>query len=186
MSRYDTGCPADSVYLSLGSNLGDRQGHISRALFLIEETLCVKIISRSPIYETEPVGFLEQGPFLNCCACIEAALPPLELLGSLKDIERQLRRAKTVRFGPRTIDIDILLYGGLVMDTDRLTIPHPRMMERAFVLVPLLDIYPKGGPYAKELYSAAKKVGSSGVRLFSKHISKYSPGSEGDGAPLLD
>jgi len=129
-----------AVYLGLGSNLGDRQGNLKRALEAL--TGKVKVVKVSSIYETEPVGFLYQPRFLNAVCKVETGMEPLELLGFVKNIERELGRRQSFRDAPREIDIDILLYGDVVMDTPELTVPHPRMAERAFVLVPLAEIAP--------------------------------------------
>lgn len=129
------------AYLSLGSNLGDRAGHIGRALQLLarEDT---KVVRRSAWYETAPRDYTEQPWFLNIVAEVETSLSPIELLRRIAQVENQLGRKRLVDKGPRTIDIDILLFGDLVLDTKTLTIPHPRMHERRFVLEPLAEIAP--------------------------------------------
>lgn len=129
-----------AVYLGLGSNLGDRPGNLKRALEALARK--VKVVRVSSIYETEPVGFLSQPRFLNAVCRVETGLKPLELLRFVKNIETELGRRQSFRDAPREIDIDILLYGSVVMDTPELTVPHPRMTERAFVLVPLVEIAP--------------------------------------------
>ena len=129
------------VYFSLGSNLGDREAYLRRAL----EALAgagVRVLRVSSIRETEPVDVREQPMFLNLVAEAETDLFPKQLLGHTQQIERELGRVRTLPKGPRTIDIDILLYGSLVMDTPELTIPHPRMAERLFVLLPLAELAP--------------------------------------------
>jgi len=128
------------AYLSLGSNLGDRGENLAVALKRLEEK--VKIVKVSSIYETEPVGYEDQPWFLNLVCAVETGLSPQALLKLAKAIERKLGRRGTVRFGPRIIDIDILLYDGLTLDSPDLVIPHPRLAERAFVLVPLKEIAP--------------------------------------------
>jgi GTP cyclohydrolase IV len=129
-----------TVYLALGSNLGDRQNHLSDALQRLREALNIERISS--VYETEPVGYLDQPPFFNLVCKGTTNLSPLELLKFVKDTEIYLGRQATFRNGPRIIDIDILLYDDLYMQEEQLTIPHPRMAERAFVLVPLVEIAP--------------------------------------------
>ena len=129
------------VYLGLGANLGDRAGQIARAL----EALAargMRVIAVSPLYETEPWGLVDQPRFLNAACAIETDLEPLPLLDALQEIEHDMGRVRTVRYGPRPIDLDILLYGDRRVDLPRLTIPHPGMIERATVLVPLADIAP--------------------------------------------
>jgi 2-amino-4-hydroxy-6-hydroxymethyldihydropteridine diphosphokinase len=145
------------VYLSLGSNLGDRKGNCEKALREIEGRHVGNVTALSPFYMTEPVDFTDQDWFVNAAACIETRLEPPELLKELKLIQKDLgTMEKTVRFGPRTIDLDILLFDDLVQNWDDLVIPHERMHQRAFVLVPLCDIaphktHPVSGKTMKEL-----------------------------------
>ncbi len=131
-----------TVYLSLGSNLGDRAAHIEQALSLLGEKN-VRIVKRSSFYETEPLEFLDQGWFLNIAAEAETALSPAELLRVILQVEQELGRKRTVRSGPRTIDIDILFFDENIAHTSELEIPHPRMEERRFVLVPMAEIAPE-------------------------------------------
>ena len=128
------------VYFGLGTNLGNREENLRAALH--ELAVDFTIVQVSPVYETDPVGFVEQPAFLNLAVSAMTTLSPNEALERVKRIEQQLGRMKTVRNGPRVIDIDILLYDNVAMNTDALSIPHPRLHERAFVLVPLLDIAP--------------------------------------------
>lgn len=128
------------VYLALGSNLGDRLENLNRARELLSEEVTLK--RHSGIYETPPWGILEQPLFLNQVIKGETFLSPHRLLDFLKSIEKKMGRVETVRFGPRKIDLDILLYGKRIVDTERLQIPHPRMHERAFVLVPMAELAP--------------------------------------------
>jgi 2-amino-4-hydroxy-6-hydroxymethyldihydropteridine diphosphokinase len=132
---------ATTAYLSLGSNLGNCASYIGRALELLVSQ-DVKVVRRSPLYETAPRDYTEQPCFLNMVAEIETSLSPLELLRRAAQVENQLGRQRLVDKGPRTIDIDIVLFGDLVLDTPALTIPHPRMHERRFVLEPLVEIAP--------------------------------------------
>lgn len=128
------------VYLSLGSNLGDRLTNLRNAISNISPK--VKSLSQSSIYETAPWGYSDQPDFLNQVIKAETDLDPLGLLAFVKEIEVSMGRRETFRFGPRLIDIDILFYDDLVLDTPQLTIPHTRIPERAFVLVPLAEIAP--------------------------------------------
>jgi len=131
-----------TVYLSLGSNIGEREENLRKAI----EGLAaadVRVLRESPIYETEPVGLADQRWFLNMVVEAETALFPLQLLTRTAKIERDLGRVRTIKNGPRTLDIDILLFAKAVMRTARLAIPHPRMHERRFVLVPLADLAPE-------------------------------------------
>jgi 2-amino-4-hydroxy-6-hydroxymethyldihydropteridine diphosphokinase len=129
------------VYLALGTNLGDRPGNLRQALQKLRACANVEQVSRC--YETKPVGYEDQPDFLNLTCCITTELAPLQLLRSLRDIEQQMGRQASFRNAPRPIDIDILLFDDLVVDFPELTIPHPRMSERAFVLAPLADIAPE-------------------------------------------
>lgn len=127
------------AYLSLGSNLGDRLENLRQGLRLLCEngiTLC----RTSSVYETEPVDYKEQDWFLNCVAEISTTLEPLTLLRRLRRVETELGRQRAIPKGPRTLDMDILLFGDSVLQTDELTIPHPRMLQRRFVLEPLREI----------------------------------------------
>jgi len=128
------------AFLGLGSNVGDRERWLAEAVRRLDERPDVRVAARSPIYETDPVGLTDQPAFLNMAVRIETSLPPESLLQATMGIERELGRVRTVRWGPRTIDIDILLYDDDSVQTPSLTIPHPRLAERAFVLVPLFDV----------------------------------------------
>lgn len=128
------------VYLGLGGNIGDVRHSFARALSLLDENQNIDIAELSGLYETPPWGDENQDKFLNACVQIETTLSPIELLDFVKKIEAHQKRTKTRKWGPRTIDIDLLIYGDLELKTDRLTIPHPHMKERVFVLLPLRDI----------------------------------------------
>jgi 2-amino-4-hydroxy-6-hydroxymethyldihydropteridine diphosphokinase len=129
------------AYLCLGSNLGERQANLCQALALL--SLKVNLEEVSSVYETEPVGYKEQPLFLNLVCRITTDLPPRELLRLAKDIERKMGRIPSRQTNhPRPIDIDILFYGDTAVDTPDLTIPHPRLKDRAFVLIPLSEIAP--------------------------------------------
>jgi 2-amino-4-hydroxy-6-hydroxymethyldihydropteridine diphosphokinase len=129
-----------TVYLSLGSNLGNRAGNIYGALRRLAANIRVDEIST--LYETEPVGLADQPWFLNLVCRAQTNLSPEALLTLAKTTEQDMGREKTVRFGPRVIDIDILMYDNLVLSTPRLEIPHPRLHERGFVLIPLGEVAP--------------------------------------------
>ncbi len=149
--------PKHIVYLALGSNLGDRRGNLAAALQQLREK--VEIHTISSVYETEPVGYLDQPRFLNMVCCGKTELAAQELLKEIKTIEVAIGRQASFRNSPRPIDIDILLYDELQVEQETLTIPHPRMHERAFVLVPLAEISPNvldpiSGKTAQELANA--------------------------------
>ena len=128
------------VYLALGSNLGDRRANLVAAVERLQPQVAVEQISS--LYETEPAYVLDQPRYLNAALRGRTALAPLNLLSFLKQIERELGRTAGYRFGPRIVDLDILLYDNFVIDSDDLIIPHPRMAERSFVLVPLAELAP--------------------------------------------
>ena len=130
----------DNVFLSLGSNLGDRLGFLKEALGFLSRTPQTAVVVNSSIYESEPVGFGNQESFLNLVTNIQTNCAPLELLSQLHRIENALGRERTVRWGPRTVDVDILYWGHEVIVTRGLTIPHPRVEDRRFALVPLNEI----------------------------------------------
>ncbi|MFC1943805.1 2-amino-4-hydroxy-6-hydroxymethyldihydropteridine diphosphokinase [Chloroflexota bacterium] len=129
-----------TVYLGLGSNMGNRQGNLDQALDILSQRLRVGQVSS--IYDTEPVGNVNQPRFLNLVCQVYTRLAPTGLLALAKGIESKLGRAPRTSNAPRPIDIDILFYGDQVMETPELAIPHPRLAERAFVLIPMAEIAP--------------------------------------------
>lgn len=128
------------LYLALGTNLGDRFANLQAAIAALPPA--VRVIAQSPVYETPPWGLTAQPAFLNMVLKGQTALAPVDLLKHLKHLETELGRLPAVRWGPRRIDMDILFYDNLILDTPELTIPHPHLHERAFVLVPLADLEP--------------------------------------------
>lgn len=154
------------VFLGLGSNLGDREANLRRAVELLP-TYGVTVVEQSPVYDTAPVDTPPgSGRFLNAVCRVETSLPPQGLLRAIKGLESALGRLSGPRNAPRSIDIDILLYGDEVIDTPELTVPHPRFATRAFVLRPLSDIAPEAvhpvlGVSVRELLAAA--TGREGV-----------------------
>jgi 2-amino-4-hydroxy-6-hydroxymethyldihydropteridine diphosphokinase len=128
------------VFLALGTNLGDRRQNLDEALWRLPPD--VTVLARSHLYETAPAYVLDQPPFLNGAIEAKTTLDAPDLLAYLKALEATIGRKKTVRYGPRVIDLDIIFYGDLVLDTTDLQVPHPRLAERAFVLRPLADIAP--------------------------------------------
>jgi len=133
------------AYLAMGSNMGERELNLKQAVEALQQTPGIVVKALSAIYETEPVGLVEQDAFLNMALAIETELAPQALLETVLGIERQMGRVRLIRWGPRLIDIDILLYGSEQVTLPDLAIPHPAMTERAFVLVPLRDVW-EGGP----------------------------------------
>lgn len=127
-----------TIFLGLGSNLGDRQANLLAAAQSLPPK--ITLTASSPIYETEPWGYLEQAKFLNQVLQANTSLSPLELLTYLKAIEKEIGRTPTFKNGPREIDIDILLYDDVILESPDLTIPHPRLHQRAFMLIPMNDL----------------------------------------------
>lgn len=154
-----------TVYIALGSNLGDRAAYLRAALDRLRAT--VQVTAVSPVYETDPVGYAEQGPFLNAVVAGTTTSTPRGLLRALQAIERAAGRARSFPNAPRTLDLDLLGYGTLALDTPDLTVPHPRLHERAFVLAPLADIAPglvlpgRGGTVAALLADLGPLAGLS-------------------------
>ena len=129
--------------MGLGANLGDRAATLAHALDLIAGEPCIEIVSVSAFRETDPVGYLDQPVFLNAAAAIETSLEPRELLAALLEVERQLGRTREgPRYGPRIVDLDLLLVEGVTLDEPGLSLPHPRLHERAFALEPLVELDP--------------------------------------------
>jgi len=131
-----------TAFLGLGSNIGDRKANLARAVAMLAAHPQIEVVDVSSIHETEPVGYTKQPDFLNAVARVETTLRPRELLDVILAIEAEMGRERTIRWGPRVIDIDILLFDGEQVDEPGLQIPHPRMMEREFVLRPLAEIAP--------------------------------------------
>jgi 2-amino-4-hydroxy-6-hydroxymethyldihydropteridine diphosphokinase len=134
--------PVEAVraYLGLGTNLGDRAAHLEEAVRRLGEL--GSVAERSDVMETAPWGYADQPDFLNMVVALDTTLSPMELLSAVKRIEREMGRVPTIRYGPRTIDIDLLVYGDATVEIPELTVPHPRMHERAFVMEPLAQIAP--------------------------------------------
>ena len=128
------------AYVGMGANLGEPRAQLLAAWDALGRIADTRTIARSSLYRSAPIGYAEQPAFLNCVAKLETALPAHALLAQLQQIERNLGRVRSFRNAPRTIDLDLLLYGSETIETPGLTLPHPRMHERAFVLVPLLEL----------------------------------------------
>lgn len=131
------------AYIALGSNIGDREATLLQAISRLDQLEGVKVLRCSNLYETEPVGYLDQDQFLNMVIAVSSELKPENLLHAMLSLELELGRQRLIVNGPRTIDLDLLWVEGTVMDTPDLILPHPRMFERAFVLVPLSDVVEK-------------------------------------------
>jgi dihydroneopterin aldolase/2-amino-4-hydroxy-6-hydroxymethyldihydropteridine diphosphokinase len=131
-----------TAYIGIGSNMGDREENINKAIEKIQEINGDGFIKISKMYETKPVGYTQQDDFLNCVLELNTLITPLELMEELLNIEKKLKRERTLRWGPRTIDLDILLYDDEILSSEKLVVPHLRMQERLFVLAPLCDLAP--------------------------------------------
>jgi len=153
-----------TVYLGLGTNLGDRAANLAAGRAALPPA--VQVAAASSIYETDPWGYTDQPPFYNQVLQAQTALAPLELLAYLKRIEKTLGREPTFRYGPRLIDLDILLYDDLRVESPQLTIPHQRLAERAFVLAPLAELAPDLAipGIDRTVQQALQSIGTQGVR----------------------
>src|SRR5437660_7940292 len=168
--------PLETVYLSLGSNLGDRAANLRSAIEGLAG-VAVRVKKISSFYETEPVDYLDQPWFLNCVVEAETSLAPMDLLHALRKIESQLGSKKEFAKGPRLLDMDILLYDDLAIELPELQIPHPRMLQRNFVLAPLADIAPvlKHPSWTANVgESLAASADASQVKRFAEFQEKFS------------
>lgn len=159
------------AYLSVGSNMGNREELLQKAISLLGEYPEIFIESVSSIYETDPVGFTDQPVFLNLALKLKTTLSPHELLSKMQEVEAKLDRKRLQKWGPRTIDLDILLYNSVSIQTEVLTIPHPRMLERAFVLIPLSEIAPDDVFPEKSIslhHVLCEQRDKEGVRIWKK------------------
>lgn len=164
----------NQAFLSLGTNIEPRMVHLERALKLLEADEKIGIDVKSSVYETEPVGYIDQANFLNVVVGITTSYSSMELLESCQAIEEALGRERTIRFGPRTIDLDILTYNNENSTVERLLIPHPRMHERAFVLIPFHEIAPDFvipvlGKTAGELLNELQESDIKGVTKWTQN-----------------
>jgi len=150
--------------IGMGSNLGDRFGHIKQGLQAISLLPATKLLKASKIYETDPVGYSEQPVYYNAALLIETQLSPNALLGACLGIEAASGRIRTIVDGPRTLDLDVLLYESIKTESFELTLPHPKMLKRAFVLVPLNDIFPSGRALGIYFAPVLREMDKSGVR----------------------
>lgn len=153
-----------TAYLGLGSNLGDRRGRLAEALRSLAADPAISIVHGSSVYESKPVGLLEQPDFLNLVVQIGTAHLPLALLAACLAVEARLGRERRERWGPRTIDVDLLAYDQLAWRDDHLVLPHPRMHERGFVLTPLAEIAPDFEIKGERAGVLAARVGTGGLR----------------------
>ncbi|WP_420644594.1 2-amino-4-hydroxy-6-hydroxymethyldihydropteridine diphosphokinase [Candidatus Leptofilum sp.] len=155
-----------TIYLGLGTNLGDRTANLQAAIGGLSEELAITAVS--PIYQTPPWGVTDQPDFLNLCLAAQTNLSPNDLLTFIKNLEIELGREPAKRWGPRLIDIDLLFYANEIIETERLSIPHPHLPERAFVLRPLADIAPEfvHPVLGETIATLAAKVSDEGIRPY--------------------
>lgn len=153
------------VYLGLGSNLGDRQSLLSKAIGLLEESGCFSDVRISSFYETAPWGVLDQPAFLNAVFTGRTNLSPRQTLEMCQTIEKELDRVRTLRWGPRTIDVDILIFGKEMQNEPDLVIPHPRLFERAFALLPLAEVCSEEIECYYQISAYAAAVSDQDVRM---------------------
>ena len=159
----------NKAFISIGSNIGERLLHLKNAVRALHSHKNIVVLSVSSIYETAPVGFTNQADFLNIVIEVSTTLDSYNLLTVCQEIEHELGRVRTIRWGPRKVDLDILLYNNDTIKAEHLIIPHPRMHERAFVLIPLLEIAPEVvHPVTGRLYSKESAVHDCGVLLKQK------------------
>lgn len=157
------------MYLGLGSNLGESATLIKEAVEALKKSSGIYELVASSLYETEPVGYLDQPRFVNCVVRAKTTLSAEELLKLCQKIEHEFNRVRTIRWGPRTLDVDILLYGQERISTSELEIPHPRMNERAFVLVPLDEICSEAIKNKLKLDSLISELEDQGIRKLERY-----------------
>lgn len=154
----------NKVYLSLGSNINNKKENLDRAVDILRNHENIHKLKVSSYYATAPVGYLDQDDFINIAAFVETDLDPMALLNLCHTIEEQLHRKRVVRWGPRTIDVDIILFNDIISHDETLTLPHPRAHERAFVLVPLMELNDQLTIDGQILMTHLDKIGLDGIR----------------------
>lgn len=160
----------NEAVLGLGTNIGNRLENLQNAVNAIKLLPDTSVEKASGVYQTKPVGYEEQDDFLNVNIVIKTALSPHALLGACLGIEAHMGRARSIENGPRIIDIDVLVYDGFKLDTFELKLPHPRILERAFVMVPLLDLYPEGRAPTLYFGLKLKNMPIDGVEPYGEEI----------------
>jgi 2-amino-4-hydroxy-6-hydroxymethyldihydropteridine diphosphokinase len=153
------------AFLGLGGNVGDSRATLDRAVAMLNDGRDIKVLARSSDYQTPPWGVESQAPFVNLCLAVETTLAPRQLLSRIHEVEQSLGRdrARETRWGPRTCDIDILSYGNTALNEPDLTLPHPRMFERGFVLMPLAEIAPDAVIGGRRVMDALKAADIAGI-----------------------
>ncbi|MFP5116261.1 2-amino-4-hydroxy-6-hydroxymethyldihydropteridine diphosphokinase [Bacillaceae bacterium C204] len=161
----------NTAFIALGSNIGNRYDNIARAIKRLTCYTGIQLVNYSSIYETDPIGYENQDLFLNMVLEIQTVLSPMELLEVCLKIELELGRKREIKWGPRTIDLDILTFNQENIESEKLTVPHPRMLERAFVIIPLLEIYneKKCSEINKVLEASLEELpNKEGVRIWKR------------------
>ena len=162
----------NTAVIGIGTNMGDRLSHLRESLHALSLLPDTKLVQLSHIYETKPVGFAAQPDFLNCVVEVDTGLSPSALLGACLGIEAGMGRVRDldIRNGPRVIDLDLLIYEHVKTESRELTLPHPRILERAFVMRPLLDLYPSGRAPGVYFGACLKEIDQSGVTQYEEQI----------------
>lgn len=155
------------AYLGIGGNIGDTKRNIESSIELLKQNSGITVTQVSSFYETEPVGYEDQDWFLNVVVEISTSLTPHQLLEYCQTVENELKRVRTIRWGPRTIDVDILLFEGFESDSEILTVPHPRMTQRAFAMVPLYEINKEIEISGEPISSIVENLKGEGIRKCS-------------------
>lgn len=161
------------AYIALGANLGQREQTLAEALERLNNQPGITVVRTSSVYETDPVGYLDQPTFLNMAAALRTTLSPVDLLRVLLSVETSLGRVRNIPNGPRTVDLDLLWMEGRTLEAPELSLPHPRMAERAFVLVPLNEIVPEDETSGlRKLVTSALQTldGKDGIRLWTSSV----------------
>ncbi|WP_136656890.1 2-amino-4-hydroxy-6-hydroxymethyldihydropteridine diphosphokinase [Nitratireductor sp. XY-223] len=168
MSRSEALSKPSMAALGLGGNIGDPPVSMARALRMLDETDGIAVSAVSRLYRTPPWGKTDQDWFFNCCAMVETKIAARDLLETCLDIERRLKRRRRERWGPRIIDIDVLTFADRMIDEEGLVVPHPHMHERAFVLLPLMDIAATIQVRGRPLSDWAKQADGAGIEIVSE------------------
>ena len=163
----------NDVYLSIGTNIGDRKRNLQEAVLLLTKMENVQVVQVSSIYETAPVGYVDQDAFLNIAVYVKTTKSAEEMLAACQSVEQELGRVRLIRWGPRIIDLDILLFNQENIESEHLIVPHARMYERAFVLIPLMEVVQTSSPQLEKALQAAKAfdVQKEGINLWMENVS---------------
>lgn len=153
--------------LGIGTNIGNKIENIERCVEALNLVPNTRVLEQSKIYETEPVGYAEQDDFYNCVLAVQSSLNPNEMLGVCLGIEGGIGRVRTIKNGPRIIDIDLLYAENQIIETENLTVPHPRIKERKFVIIPLLDLFPSGEAFGFNFSENLNEIEGQDIRKIS-------------------